>query len=202
MRMMKFFPALAGALFVLATASVAQAQSISITPRAGLFAQASNMQEGTLVAGEAMLRREAALALGAAVDVKLLPLLPAIRIAADFTSGSKISEEGVDGEILGSGLLGLSADVVFSPLPLPLVRPYVAAGVGYMRENYTPGTGYNGTMPENLSDYQLHAGAGVVLSLGKLGLDINVSDYLSKPEGAEGFRHMVFGTVGLRLNIF
>src|SRR5262245_15051080 len=104
-----------------------------------------------------------------------------------------------------SSVLALSAGVVLRQLPrIAAVQPYVVAGAGIKHHTFSPGASailYDGF--EGESAFALHAGLGAELTLDRrLGVVVELSDFLS-PDNLDKWKtHDALATAGLRMSLF
>lgn len=175
------------------------AAQIYITPAAGVFIPASDLEDLQGQAEQTAFERSGTLGLGLNVEFGWL------RGSIAYASGATISEEGVDGEDeIGDGsVLAAAADIIVRPLPRVLVQPYLLGGVGLKRQDYSydeDGVGAN-PLPADKSDFALHFGVGADLMLGRFGIMAEITDYVSKNEEDSFGQHDAFGMVGLRIRL-
>jgi hypothetical protein len=203
---------LAGGLLVLASVTDAEAQRLQLVPRAGVFVSASDLAELATTVGEVRAEMKGTLGVGLGLEMGL-PLSPiGFRAGFDYATNSKLSLKGIssDEDEAGATLLAVTGDVVFRPLPrLIVVQPYLVGGAGVKRYSFEVSeldVSLEDLFPQDQTDFTVHAGAGVDVSLGPLALRAEVSDYVSRFELAEGgarkTQHDLFATVGLRLRLF
>lgn len=201
--------ALALGLLVLA-APPAQAQTFSVIGKAGGYLPVSDTYEITNELESLVVAKQADLALGGGIEISPLFWPVDLRIGADYLTGAEVTTDGVAGEtVVADGtLLMLSGDVVLRPLPrIVVVQPYLLGGIGYKRETFDIADGASSELPENFSDYMVHAGLGVDLQFGGVGVLVEVTDYFGRPnsESRDGFfdvHHDVFASVGIKLGLF
>jgi hypothetical protein len=189
--------ALAAALITLtlgAAPGAAQAQGIHITPLAGIYVPGSEWREIQSGAERVRVERDGSLALGLNLE------LGSLRGSLGYVTGGRISEEGVAGDIGDGSLLTAALDLVIRPLPRLLVQPYLFAGPGLVREQYSFDAGRFSGFPRDESHFALHLGAGADLMLGRLGVAAELSDWISRPDDG-GTQHDVFIMVGLRVRL-
>jgi hypothetical protein len=203
---------LVGAPLLLASAADAEAQRLQLVPRAGIFVSGGNLAEvsGTLGDVEADMKGTLGVGLGLEVGVPLSPI--GFRAGFDYATNSKLSLKGISAgeDEAGAKLLAVTGDVVLRPLPrLIVVQPYLVGGAGVKRYDFELSeleADAQGLFPEDQTDFTLHGGAGVDISLGPLALRAEVSDYVSWFELDEGgerkMQNDIFATLGLRLQLF
>jgi len=202
---------LAAALLVSGAAD-ASAQRIQVVPRAGVFVSGSSL--GEVREGTEAIKADLEGGLGVGLAVELgMPFSPfGLRAGFDYATDSKISTTGISGgsDEAGAKLLAVAGDLVFRPLPrLVVVQPYLLAGAGLKRYDFEVselGSGARDIFSESQTDFALHAGAGVDVSLGAIALRAEVSDYVSwfelASDGDKKMQNDVFVTVGLRIGLF
>jgi len=141
--------------------------------------------------------REGTLALGLNVDLGLL------RGSIAYASAAKLNQSGVSGEVGEGKLLAAAADLVIRPLPrLIVIQPYLLGGIGLRRLDYSYDTdALSNAFPKDESKMALHAGVGVDLSLGPVGVSAEVTDFISKNSEDKWKQHDAFGFAGLKLKI-
>lgn len=189
-------------LAVLVFAPVAlQAQGISVTPMAGVYIPASDLYEIRDEAEQIFeVDREGTFALGLNVELGWL------RGSVAYASGATLNEGGVDGQDnIGEGkLLAVAGDLVLRPIPrLLIVQPYLIAGAGLRREDFSfDDDGVSDALPSDKSDFALHAGLGVDVMLGRIGLVAEVTDFITQDENDDWSQHDAFGFVGLKFRVF
>lgn len=191
-------------LLAIAMAAPAQAQNrLSVTPLIGGYIPGNDIHDLRDGAEEVTVDKEAALGLGLNVEFGWL------RGSLAYASGATVNVANVtdptlEGEIGEGNVLAVAADVVFRPLPrLIVVQPYLLAGAGPKRTDYDWETeGAADVFPEDQSDFALHIGVGADISLGSVGLVVEVTDFISN-EGNDSFgRHDAFGMLGLKIGLF
>ena len=189
------------AAFALLVPAVAHAQRITVTPAIGVYIPASDLYELRDNADQIVnVDKEGTLALGANIEAGFL------RGSIAYASGAQLNQRGVQNQDdIGEGkLLAVAADLVLRPIPrLIIVQPYLIAGAGLRREDYSyDDDGISDALPSDKSDFAFHAGLGVDLSLGGLGLVAEVTDFITKDEGDKWDQHDAFAFVGLKLRLF
>jgi hypothetical protein len=187
--------ALAAALIALTlgTAPLA-AQGIHVATLAGAYIPGSEWREIRSGAERVRIERAGSLALGLNLE------LGSLRGSLGYVTGSRISEEGVAGDIGDGSLLTAALDLVIRPLPRLLVQPYLFGGPGLVREEYSFDAGRFTGFPRDESRFALHLGAGADLMLGRLGVAAELADWISRPD-AGGTQHDVFMMVGLKVRL-
>jgi len=181
---------------VAAGAAPAVAQ-IYITPAAGVFVPASDLEDLDGQAQQTRLDRSGTFGLGLNIEMGWL------RGSIAYATGATISEEGVGGGDVGDGsVLAAAADVVVRPLPRVLVQPYLLGGIGLKRQDFSfddDGLGTN-PLPSDRSDLALHVGIGADMMFGGIGVMAEVSDYITRNDDSFG-QHDAFALVGLRIRL-
>jgi hypothetical protein len=184
--------------FLLAPALPATAQ-IYITPSAGAFIPASDLDDLRDRAEQAELDRSATLGLGLNIEAGWL------RGSIAYATGATIKDRSVEnrGDIGDGSVLAVAADLVIRPLPRVLVQPYLLAGAGFKRQDFSfnDGAGFGDLLPEDRTDFALHAGLGADLMLGGLGIMVEISDFISRNEENSFGQHDAFAFVGLKFRV-
>ncbi|HET9440367.1 MAG TPA: outer membrane beta-barrel protein [Longimicrobiales bacterium] len=188
------------ALALLAPAMV-HAQGISVTPMAGVYIPASDLYEIRDDAEQIFtVDKEGAFALGLNVELGML------RGSIAYATGAQLNERGVTNqENIGEGkLLAVAGDLVLRPIPrLIIVQPYLIAGAGLRREDYSyEDDGLAAALPEDKSDFALHAGIGADVMLGRLGVVAEFTDFITQDEDDKWKQHDAFAFVGLKFRVF
>lgn len=177
------------ALALLAPTTVAG--QVGITPRIGVYIQGGDFEDLEDAAGAAEVSNEAALALGASLDVGRFYL------SVDYATGATLSvDRGIEGEDeLGDGsVLAIAGGFVFRA-PTPLLQPHMRIGAGVKRHDFSVEDDQL-DFPDDETDLALHGAVGATLGLGGLGLTLELADYVT----VDGFSpHDVTLTAGLRL---
>lgn len=188
------------AITILASVSTPAEAQLHVTPLAGGYLPASDLDDLRDQAEGARLRREGTLGLGLNLDTGWL------RGSIAYASGARITAQGVEnGDRVGDGtVLAAAVDLVIRPLPRMGVQPYVLGGVGLKRQDYSfedDGLGSNPLSRES-TDLAIHAGVGLDLMLGSFGLVAEVTDFITREpgDGAWG-QHDAWIVVGLRFRI-
>ena len=176
----------------------AQAQSIKVNPRVGLYVPLTDLGELTTTAGTVVAEKSGSLALGLGVELGLGGSL-GLRANTDYVTGSEIQADGSVSEGTEAKMLVVAGDLVYRPLPrLIVVQPYLFAGAGLRQYDFSED---NTQALEDASDPTIHLGGGVDLSLGSLGLNAEIGDYISWYEAQEGSdavtQHDMFVSIGL-----
>src|SRR5690606_13975331 len=134
-RTMKRFAVLGIAALLASTASVAHAQIVSVTARAGVFVPIGDYGEATAETDELLREREGTFAFGGSINLDP-PLSPfGVRFSADYVTGSTISSSGISDGSDDEGdasTLYVAGDLILTPLPrLIIVQPFAVVGAGY-----------------------------------------------------------------------
>jgi hypothetical protein len=187
-------------IFALLLPAAAHAQGVHITPTVGVYIPASDLYSLRTEAEEFTVDKEGAFALGLNVDLGMF------RGTVAYATGAQLNQRGVeDRENIGEGkLLAVAGDLVLRPIPrLIIVQPYLIAGAGLRREDYSyEESGVEDAFPSDQSDFALHAGIGADIMLGRIGIVAEVSDFITKDEDDDWDQHDAFGFVGLKLRLF
>lgn len=193
--------AMSGAVIagLLALTAAPAAAQIYITPAAGVFIPASDLEDLEGQAEATRLSRSGTLGLGLNLELGWL------RGSVAYATGATISEEGVtDDDDIGDGsVLAVAADLIVRPLPRLLVQPYLLGGVGLKRQDFSyddDGVGTN-PLPSDLTDFALHAGLGADVMLGRFGIMAEITDYITRNEDSTFGQHDAFAMVGLRVRL-
>jgi len=179
----------------------AVAQGVSVTPMIGAYVPAGSFGEIRQAANDLERERESTFGLGLNVEFGLL------RASLAYATGAQINESGVtDRENLGEGsvLVG-TADLVIRPIPrLLVVQPYLVAGGGFKNQNfdYDDETDVSDAFPDDATDPTVHLGIGADVSLGRLSIVAEISDFISRNNDDDWKVHDTFGFVGLKLRVF
>jgi hypothetical protein len=186
---------------VLLVPAMSHAQGITVTPSIGVYIPASDVYQLRDDAQQIFnVDKEGTLALGLNVQLGML------RGSIAYASGAQLNERGVQNrEAVGEGkLLTVAGDVVLRPIPrLIIVQPYLIAGAGLRREDYSyADDGVANALPSDQSDFGLHAGIGADVMLGKIGLVAEFTDFITKDEADDWAQHDAFAFVGLKLKVF
>jgi hypothetical protein len=173
------------------------AQGITISPMVGGYVPAGSFRDLRQQTGERW-ERGGTLGLGANIEMGFL------RGTIAYASGANISRDGLSGqsEIGDGSVLAGAIDVVMRPLPrLIAVQPYILGGAGYKKESYSFDSQTINQIDDD-NDFVLHAGIGVDLSLGKLALVAEFTDFIGRDNNDSWKVHDGFGMVGLKLRLF
>ena len=197
MNRMSFVLALATGM---SAAAAAPAIAQSITGAAGFYFQGNDFEELREGAETLRVTRDGTLALG--FNVQLGALRGSIAYAGESTVGD---DEASGDEALGtSSILVGAADLVIRPFPRILFfQPYGIAGGGLKRFDYSwERDRVSDAFPDDDTDWTLHAGAGVDMALGPLGVMLEVTDYISRDDSGGFSQHDAFAMIGVRLGTF
>ena len=178
---------------------VSHAQGISITPQIGVYVPANNLDSLRSGAQQVRVKREGDLALGLNIDLGFLRGTVAYASAAKLNQKSTIG--GTETQVGEGKLLAVAGDIVLRPIPrLIVVQPYLLAGAGLRRANYSyDDDGLANAFPKDDSDFALHAGVGADVMLGPVGVSAELTDFISKNSDDKWKQHDGFGFVGLKL---
>ena len=197
---MKRYTLVLAAAALLAPAA-SHAQGITVTPSAGLYIPASDLYQLRDNTEQIFsVDKEGTFALGLNVELGML------RGSIAYASGAQLNEGGVqNNDAIGEGkLLAVAGDLVLRPIPrLIIVQPYLIAGAGLRREDYSyEDDGVRDALPKDKSDFALHAGIGADVMLGRLGIVAEFSDFITKDETDKWDQHDAFAFVGLKFRLF
>ncbi|MEJ2184870.1 MAG: hypothetical protein P8Z36_02930 [Gemmatimonadota bacterium] len=205
MRMSKVSLVLTGLFAFGATGVAAQVPGISldIVPKIGAEMPLSDLP--TTPSAEAVKSMSGAFAWGVAAELGLPGLPFDLRANVDATTKKSVSPAtGITTGSVDQTMMTIFGDLVFRPLPkLILVQPYVMAGLGVKRYNYSlsdPADLFQRSFTDR-NDLAYHLGVGV--DIGPLVVEAN--DYMNKyafDGGGSKFQHDVFIMAGLRLGLF
>jgi len=176
-------------LLCIATTSTARAQ-ISVTPMIGGYVPATDVNQIGSSAENIAKTREGTLSLGLNVD--LGPLRGTLAYASGTTIKNASSQEIGKGNVLAA-----AADFVIRPLPRILVQPYLLAGAGKKFYKYDA----SATLASGATKdaFALHGGIGADLSLGKMGVVAELTDFLSKGAEDKWNAHDAFLMFGVKV---
>ncbi|MBR9988335.1 MAG: hypothetical protein KFH98_01205 [Gemmatimonadetes bacterium] len=190
------FAAITAGVFVLPAAPAAA--QIYITPAAGVFIPATDLEDLEGQAEQTRFERSGTFGIGLNIEMGML------RGSLAYATGATISEDGVGGGDIGDGsVLAAAADLVIRPLPRLLVQPYLLGGVGLKRQDFSyddEGLGAN-PLPSDKTDFALHAGIGADVMLGRFGIMAEITDYITRNEDSSFGQHDAFAMVGLRVRL-
>lgn len=180
---------LSAMLIGLAAASAASAQ-ISVTPMIGGYVPATDVNQIGGSAENLATNREGTLSLGLNVD------LGPLRGTLAYASGSTI--KNASSQDIGKGnVLAAAADFVIRPLPRILVQPYVLVGAGRKFYKYDASAALGSGVDKEA--FALHGGIGADLSLGKMGVVAELTDFLSKGAEDKWNAHDAFLMFGVKV---
>jgi hypothetical protein len=177
-----------------------------LVPQGGLYASVSGLGtvesiEGARDVGE----RETSLALGLSLDMGYARSL-GLRLTGLYGTDSEVPVEGIGctGTAceLRSTMLGLSASLVFRPVPAGFpIRPYILGGGGLKRYEFDPGA--DAVLKDVFGEESKGAvvwGVGFDWSLAILKGNLELTDYVSGSVLDDGdSMHDLFLTIGLFL---
>ena len=191
--MKKFFVFVATAAGLAVIPAAAQAQTI--TPQIGVYIPGNSVDSLRTAAKTVSVQREGTLALGLNIDLGVL--LGSIAYATE----AKLNDKTSTNTDVGKGkLIAAAADLVIRPIPrLIVIQPYLLAGAGVRRADYSYDTSGFDAFPKNDTDLALHAGVGADIMLGPVGVSAEVTDFISKDTADKWKQHDAFGFAGLRL---
>ena len=187
------------AVLVLPREAAAQT-TLHVTPMLGGHLMASSVQGFRQVAEDDWETGETALTLGLSAEWAFL------RGSLAYVSDARLTRGGVeDQEGLADGSLVMAAaDLVIRPLPRLLVQPYLLAGLGLKRTDFSferDGAGNPFDDPGSDTSTAFHFGLGADVMFGRLGVAVEVSDYLSEGGAGAFSDHDAVATVGLRVRV-
>ena len=197
---------LACAALVCALSATPAAAQIRLIPQVGLYTPFTDLP--SLRAGADEVKKEATLAFGAALELGQ-PDAVSFRVNVLHATDSEVpvADVGCQTDCARSTVSTATATLAFRPLPnIILVRPFILAGGGVKRYDYTKQNLQDEGLRTLLNDQnQLtgHLGLGAELNLGVLRLSGEVSDLLSRYDQGENtsesdeLQHDLFVTVGL-----
>jgi hypothetical protein len=170
-------------------ASTAHAQ-ISVTPMIGGYVPATDVNQIGGSAENIAKTREGTLSLGLNVD------LGPLRGTLAYASGTTI--RNASSQNIGKGnVLAAAADFVIRPLPRVLVQPYLLAGAGRKFYRYDASAALGSGVDKEA--FALHGGIGADLSLGKMGVVAELTDFLSKGAEDKWNAHDAFLMFGVKV---
>jgi hypothetical protein len=181
-------------------ASEASAQlpgiGVRLVPKAGMYRPLGDLVDGFRI------NNKLALGLGAELQLPLIPI--GVRANLDYTPATDIEDDA--GSRAGTvSITNLVGDLMFKPLPgiIP-VQPYLFVGGGVKKYKVREFTTAVFGSEDNSTDPTLHAGAGVSLGIGAMGLVIEGGDYLSrfKRAGDSKLQNDLYATVGVKVGLF
>lgn len=176
-------------LLAIAAAPIANAQ-ISITPLIGGYVPATDVNQIGGSAENIAKTREGTLSLGLNVD------LGPLRGTLAYASGTTI--KNASSQNIGKGnVLAAAADFVIRPLPRILVQPYLLAGAGKKFYKYDASATLASSVDKTA--FSLHGGIGADLSLGRMGVVAELTDFLSKGAEDKWNAHDAFLMFGVKV---
>ena len=185
------------AVLALGMPAMTAAQGVTVTPLIGVYAPGGSFHDLQDQAGQ--LKRGSTLGLGFNIELGML------RGSFAYATGATISRDGVGGRSNigdGSVLVG-TADLLLRPLPRILIaRPYLLGGLGYKKESYSFDQQGIAGVDDGDNDVVVHGGVGVDVSLGRVSLVAEISDFIGRDNNDKWKVHDAFGMVGLKLNLF
>jgi len=179
------------AALLVATASLAHAQ-VAITPMAGGYVPASDVNQVPGTAANIAKTRDGTLSLGADLD------LGAFRLSGAYATGTTI--KNASRQDIGKGsVLATTADLVIRPLPRIVVQPYLVAGAGekFYKYDQSP-TLFSGG---DRKAFAVHGGLGADVMLGSVGVVAELTDFVSKGADSKWDVHDAFLMAGLKLRL-
>lgn len=175
-------------LVSIAAAPMARAQ-IAVTPLIGGYVPANDVNQIGGSAETLAKTREGTLSLGLNLD------LGPLRGTLAYASGTTI--KNASRQDIGKGnVLAVAGDLVIRPLPRILVQPYLLVGAGKKFYKYDA----SATLASGVDKeaFALHGGVGADISLGKMGLVAELTDFLSKGADNKWNSHDAFMMLGLK----
>lgn len=182
--------AVVGSMLVCLVAASAASGQISITPMIGGYVPATDVNQIGGSAENLAKTREGTLSLGLNLD--LGPLRGTLAYASGTTIKNASSQEIGKGNVLAA-----AADFVIRPLPRILVQPYLLAGAG--KKFYKYDASATLASGANKEAFALHGGIGADLSLGKMGVVAELTDFLSKGAEDKWNAHDAFLMLGVKV---
>jgi hypothetical protein len=175
----------------------AAAQGLAVTPTLGLYMPAGSFRELQNPVRE--LERGGTLGLGLNLELGML------RASFAYATGATINQDGVSGrdEIGDGDVLVGAADLLIRPLPRILaLRPYLLGGLGYKKESYNWNQQGVSGLDEGDNDVVVHLGAGLDVSLGRISLIAEITDFIGRDSSDDWKVHDAFTMIGLKFNLF
>lgn len=205
MRVSKIVLALASLFALGATSLAAQVPGVSldIVPKIGAEMPLADLP--TTPSAQAVKSMSGAFAWGVAAELGLPGLPFSLRANVDATTKKTVSPAtGITSGSVDQTMMTIFGDVVFRPLPkIILLQPYVMAGLGVKRYNYSlsdPSSLFQQSFTDR-NDLAYHLGVG--LDIGPFVVEVN--DYMNSYKfdgGGSKFQQDVFIMAGLRLGLF
>ena len=197
-----------GGLLCLGLAARSASAQVKLVPQVGAFSSDVSIGEFQAAGGRVDLgAQEGTVALGVVLQIGL-PILPDLRASVLYAPNSTITLGG-PGCAAGCGSaegarMAITGALIFHPLPLPVVHPYLLIGGGVKQFSFNtddadPSVG--GALVDH-SKVTAHLGVGVDVTLGGIGIRVELSDLVSNVdvEGGDGdLQNDFFFTVGLIL---
>jgi hypothetical protein len=182
---------LSGAALVAAIAPFAASQ-VTITPMAGGYIAASDVNQVSSGAQNLARSRDGTLSLGADVD------FGSLRGSFAYASGTTI--QNASRQAIGKGsMFATTADLVLRPMPRIFVQPYLIAGAGEKFYRYDQSASvFTGG---DTKAFGLHGGVGADVMFGSLGVAGELTDFVSKGADDKWDVHDAFLMVGLKLRL-
>jgi len=182
---------IAASIALCLTAASLSAQ-ISVTPMIGGYVPASNVGQIGGSAENIAKTRDGTLSLGLNVD------LGPLRGTVAYASGTTI--KNASSQNIGKGnVLAAAADLVIRPLPRIVVQPYLLAGAGKKFYSYDANTTLGSGADKDA--FALHGGIGADLSLGRLGVVAELTDFFSKGVDDKWNAHDAFLMFGVKVPV-
>jgi hypothetical protein len=170
---------------------------LTITPQIGAYRPGDKAIEVAEGAIQGDLEKNHALALGVTAESGIF------RGTLMYATNAEISAEGGigDSEDIGEGrMLGVAGDLVFRPFGGLPIQPYVLGGLGWKNFEYSFEDDNLEDLIESESFFSLHYGAGIEAMLGRVGIMLELTDFLSL-EDKEFGRNDSFLMTGLRIRL-
>ncbi|MSR35633.1 MAG: hypothetical protein EXR95_03165 [Gemmatimonadetes bacterium] len=200
-------PATACAALAYALSATPAAAQMRLIPQVGLYSHFSSFP--SVSAGARDLKKSASLAFGASLELGRPDKVSfRVNVLHATDSAVPVGAIGCSGsECARSTVSSATGTLALRPLPnIILVQPYLLAGGGVKRYDFTKGDLQSEGLGSVLSDQnQLtgHLGGGIEVNLGLLRVTGEISDLLSKFDNGENtsesdkLQHDMFVTVGL-----
>lgn len=172
-----------------------RAQRVYLTPMVGTHVAAADFQGLGDEADDIFDGGHRPLVVG--LNAELGPLRGSVAYAPDARQ-----RRGFDGATAGGSVLAAAADLVIRPIPRLLVlQPYLLGGLGYKRRTFPDGlAAAYPALADDRHDLAFHLGVGTDLMFGRrVGLAVEVTDFITSGDVDELGRHDVFAAVGLRV---
>lgn len=171
--------------------------NVAFTPQVGVYRPGDDAFEVADVTLDGELEKENSLALGLAAEAGPIrgSLLYATAATIAFNGGPQF-----DGDVGEGTLLAGAVDFVIRPFGALPIQPYLLGGVGLKNFDYSFDEDEFEDLVESETEFALHYGAGVDLLLGRMGLMVELSDFLSF-EDKEFGRNDTFLMAGLKFRL-